>query len=355
MGRLPSTVRARIIILWKSGCKQRDICDRLKAEGRGIYSQTAIGKLIRKYKETGGIADRSGKGRKQKMPIEHRDIINEAMVANNETTSNDLQNILREKTGVEYSVRTIIRIRKRLGWIRKKARYCQLIRVENCINRLEYCMKCLDADEQFTDMIFTDECTIEMESAVKFRFRRVGDFSKDLKGAEFGLAHNGQMLVPRPKHAAKLHVWAGISCQGATPILIFDGIMRKEFYIEEILSNTLKDFLQLRFPDGQHRFFQDNDPKHTSRAAQDFMDENGINWCRTPAESPDLNPIEKLWHELKHYLRKKVKPKTIDELKDGICEFWETRVDVEKCRKYIGNLRKVVPEVIRREGRATGY
>ena len=108
-------------------------------------------------------------------------------------------------------------------------------------------------------------------SAVKFRFCRVGDFSKDLKGAEFDLAHNSQMLVPHPKHTAKLHVWAGISCQGATPILVFDGIIRKEFYIEEILPNTL----QLRFPDGQHGFFQDNDPKHTSRAAQDFVELTG--------------------------------------------------------------------------------
>ena len=44
---------------------------------------------------------------------------------------------------------------------------------------------------------------------------------------------------------------------------------------------------------------QDNDPKHTSRAAQRFFSEKGSNWWRTAPESPDANPIENLWHEMK--------------------------------------------------------
>ena len=43
---------------------------------------------------------------------------------------------------------------------------------------------------------------------------------------------------------------------------------------------------------------QDNDPKHTSRRAKKFFEDN-INWWRTPPGSPDANPIENLWHELK--------------------------------------------------------
>ena len=48
-----------------------------------------------------------------------------------------------------------------------------------------------------------------------------------------------------------------------------------------------------------HRFMQDNDPKHTPSTARTFFEYNGINWWRTPPESPDANPIENLWHELK--------------------------------------------------------
>ncbi len=67
-----------------------------------------------------------------------------------------------------------------------------------------------------------------------------------------------------------------------------------------------------------------------------------------------MNPIENLWHELKEFLRREVKPRTKDELIGGILKFWET-VDVAKCQKYIGHLRKVVPRVIELNGGPNGY
>ena len=93
---------------------------------------------------------------------------------------------------------------------------------------------------------------------------------------------------------------------------------------------------------------------NTLPTAQDFIVEKEINWWKTPAESPHLNPIENLWHELKEFIRREVKPKTKQELIDGIVRFWET-VTVEKCNRYINHLNKVIPRVIELEGAATGY
>ena len=128
--------------------------------------------------------------------------------------------------------------------------------------------------------------------------------------------------------------------------------MRAPLYIE-ILERTLLPFIRTKMP-RRHRFMQDNDPKHTSRLAGTFLEDSAVDWWKTPPESPDLNPIENLWHELKEYIRREVKPTTKDELVGGIKAFWET-VTVSKCRKYISHLRKVIPRVIKLNGDATGY
>ena len=77
---------------------------------------------------------------------------------------------------------------------------------------------------------------------------------------------------------------------------MFEGKMNAPLFVQ-ILDRTLLPFLEERLSEG-HRFMQDNDPKHTSKLAKSFMDNNGVNWFKTPPESPDLNPIENLWHEL---------------------------------------------------------
>ena len=143
-------------------------------------------------------------------------------------------------------------------------------------------------------------------------------------------------------------MWSGISLRGRCGICIFEGKMNAPLYTN-ILDCTLVPFLKDVFAH-HHRFMQDNDPKHTSKHAQRFL----ANWWKMPPKSPDLNPIENLWHELKEFIRHEVKPKTKQELVDGILAFWDT-TDKTKCTKYINHLRKVVPRVIELNGAATGY
>ena len=91
----------------------------------------------------------------------------------------------------------------------------------------------------------------------------------------------------------------------------------------------------------------------TGHYAIDHLDANKTKYWPTPAESPDLNPIEMLWHELKHHLRMSIKPTTKEELINGITKFWAT-VTPKKCARYINHIRKVIPIVVAREKRASG-
>ena len=149
-------------------------------------------------------------------------------------------------------------------------------------------------------------------------------------------------------------VWGGISRKGATPIVIFKDVMNSIFYQEKILRDALMPFLERNFRVEGHRIMQDNDPKHTSLSTREFMTENGINWWRTPPESPDLNPIERVWGELKTHVNTVSKPKTQGELVAAIKLFWAT-LTPERCCRYIDKIYQVIPAVVEARGDVTKY
>ena len=107
-------------------------------------------------------------------------------------------------------------------------------------------------------------------------------------------------------------MWATISCKGASSVVIFSGIINASHYTA-VLEKGLLLLLESKFPQGtNHRFQQDNDPKHTSKFTQAYFKSHKINWWKTPPESPDLNPIENDWSSLKTYCGKNTSQKTYE-------------------------------------------
>ena len=150
----------------------------------------------------------------------------------------------------------------------------------------------------------------------------------------------------------KLHVWGGISKHGATQLVIFDGIMNATRY-GDILKASLVPFIWKSYPES-HCLYQDNDPKPTSKYIQQFFQMNRINWWRSPTESPDLNPIEKVWGSMKTYLRDKHKPRNLEQLKEGIRASWK-KLPTEVCMRYIDQLQRVMPVVVKEQRAPSGH
>ena len=119
-------------------------------------------------KETGSIGRRPGSGRPSKITEEIKQIVEEQMRKDDETSAFQLHTLLLSR-GHYLSIRTILRCRTTLGWTFRGTAYCQLIREPNKLKRLEWAQKYLnEAEHGFMDVVWSDECTVQLETHRRF-------------------------------------------------------------------------------------------------------------------------------------------------------------------------------------------
>ncbi|CAG2188710.1 unnamed protein product [Mytilus edulis] len=329
----------KIYTLYQQGWPVHAILRKLSADGIDI-SWGAVKNVIIKYQH--GRAGYEHLSRK-KIPtfksITDADIdfVKSTLDENPTQTCSDIMRRLSDK-GTITSKSTVRKMIDSAGYTASTPRYGQMIREANKLKRVEFCKQLIAVNEQFDDIIFTDEATVQLHDNKVVIYRR-----KDCVAP----------VLPKPKHPLKVHVWGGISRRGTTQILIFEGILKSDFFVNTILRLGLLPFIRQTYPD-QHRFQQDNDPKHRSNLSKRFMQENQINWWDIwPSESPDFNPIEMVWSMMKQRLNKK-KLSTKNDLTSGIKDFWKNDLTVERCNTFIDHNFKVLPVAVFIGGRATG-
>lgn len=337
MPRLSFANRKRVIILRRLGYSLTDIKYKLQEED--VYvTVRSLQRLCKKFRDKHTIQDLPRTNKTRKLSQEMRTLLDEMLKENDEMTARQIRATLYDKfPDLKVSLATVKRVRKENGWVCTRPHYCQLIREVNKLKRKEWCQQQIDNKETFSNVVFTDECTVQLDHHGRLCFRKKQEARK---------------LKQRPKHPAKVHIWGGISSKGATRVVIFTGIMNAPRYAQ-ILEASLVPFLRKYYPKG-HRLQQDNDPKHRSKYVENFFKTQNIKWWKTPPESPDLNPIENVWGSLKQFLRSTYKPSNLEQLKAGIQQFWLTLTPTV-CSKYIGHLQKVMPKVIEVDGNPSGF
>ncbi|KAI5085932.1 hypothetical protein C0J45_24166, partial [Silurus meridionalis] len=83
--------------------------------------------------------------------------------------------------------------------------------------------------------------------------------------------------------------------------------------------NLLQSALDLKL--GRRFTFQeDNDPKHTAKITKEWLHNNSVTVLEWP--SPDLNPIEHLWRDLKKAVHQRL-PSNLTELERICKEEWQ--------------------------------
>ena len=154
-------------------------------------------------------------------------------------------------------------------------------------------------------------------------------------------------------HDFNFSIFAGISRQGATELVLYEGRCNAVGF-RRIFAQSVLPFAATVYATRRWRLQMDNARYHVSPLSRAFFVQHQINHFATPAQSPDFNPIELVWHDLKVFIRENVKPSTQAELIDGITEFWENIVTVEYCNKKIDHLEKVLKVCVELQGLATG-
>lgn len=76
-----------------------------------------------------------------------------------------------------------------------------------------------------------------------------------------------------------------------------------------------------------------NDPKHTSRSTKKWLKKNKVNVLEWPSQSPDFNPIEMFWKDLKKALYRR-KPTNIIELKQFCTVEW-AKIPTNSCAGHV--------------------
>ena len=164
------------------------------------------------------------------------------------------------------------------------------------------------------DVIFSDECRFTLKSDC--RLQRVWRTKTEADQPAF--------YTPTFSAYLSVMVWGCIGPNGVGRLVVCDRSINSDYYIE-ILEKNLKLSVEQIYGDQEHPFIfqQDNAPCHASKKTMDYFKQRNVMLLPWPAQSPDINIIENVWHFMKTLLRRDP-PRSKDQLIENLFQIWDS-------------------------------
>ena len=254
---------------------------------------------------------------------------------------------LQQSTDVEASTCTVHRALKEAGLkaVVKQAKPRLLPR--HIRARLDFALRYQHwTVEDWKRVVWSDETKIN----------RLGSDGREWVWKEPGHALTAQHIKGTVKFGGgSLMLWGCMTAQGVGYASRIDGRMDAQLYTEILGDEFLKTLRDYELDVDEIVFQQDNDPKHTSRPAQKWFEDNSVEVLEWPVQSPDLNPIEHLWGYLKRQLAAyETEPGSIHELWERVEVEWN-KIPVQVCTDLIESMPRRVAAVLKAKGGYTKY
>lgn len=336
--QITEDIRSRIVALANHSSKtHREIATIFK------ICHTTVTRIINLERNTGSVVARKRSGRPKATSqrtdsLIRREVIKDPFIS----AANIKRNLVPLCNNV--TLRTIqTRLANKFNMPARRPAKKPMITTKMRKSRIEFCKSHRHwSIDDWKSVMFSDESTFLQHNCLPSVVRRLPGISP----------LNPRYTQKTIKHSPGVMAWGCFSYRGrgALTFLNKSQKMNSETYVA-ILEDKLRNFMT------SHHctiFQQDKAPCHTAKRSMEWFRTNGIQVLSWPGNSPDLNPIENLWQQVKRKISYS-KCISFETLKHEVTRVWCLETTPEQCQTLVESMPRRIKAVLDNNGFPTKY